>query len=134
MAMLWLLRLRERARLLKNEVIALGLAARDPRTPRAAKLVVLAIVAYALSPIDLIPDFIPVLGYLDELILLPLAIRFALRLIPEHVLVEARRRAPQAIKRGTRIALVAAAAIVFIWLLVVWFIVRAVVALFTEVG
>ncbi len=132
--MLWLLRLRERARLLKNEVIALGLAARDPRTPRLAKLVVLAIIAYAISPIDLIPDFVPVLGYLDELILLPLAIRFALRLIPEHVLADARQRAPQAIRRGSRIALVAAAVIVLIWLLVVWFIVRAIVALLTEVG
>ncbi len=132
--MLWLLRLRERARLLKNEVIALGLAARDPRTPRLAKLVVLAIIAYAISPIDLIPDFVPVLGYLDELILLPLAIRFALRLIPEHVLADARQRAPQAIRRGSRIALVAAAVIVLIWLLVIWFIVRAIVALLTEVG
>jgi uncharacterized membrane protein YkvA (DUF1232 family) len=129
-----LARLRERARLLKNEVIALGLVARDPRTPRLAKLVVLAVIAYALSPIDLIPDFVPVLGYLDELVLLPLAIRFALRLIPEHVLADARQRAPHALRRGTRIALVAAAVIVLVWLLVIWFVVRATVALLTQVG
>src|SRR5512139_2548370 len=67
-------KLGSRARALKRETVALYLTARDPRTPWAAKLVIAIVVAYALSPIDLIPDFIPVLGYLDDLVLLPLGI------------------------------------------------------------
>ena len=75
-------RLKDWTRAIKRDVHALYLAARDPRTPWFAKAFALAIAAYALSPIDLIPDFIPVLGYLDEVILLPLAIAFAIRLVP----------------------------------------------------
>jgi uncharacterized membrane protein YkvA (DUF1232 family) len=70
-------RLKDWARAVKRDVHGLWLAARDPRTPWYAKAVALGIAAYALSPIDLIPDFIPVLGYLDEVILLPLAIMLA---------------------------------------------------------
>jgi uncharacterized membrane protein YkvA (DUF1232 family) len=81
------------ARRLKNEIMTLYLAARDPRTPWYAKAVIAGVVAYALSPIDLIPDFIPVLGYLDDLLLLPLGIYLALQLIPAEVLIDARRRA-----------------------------------------
>lgn len=69
------------------------LAARDPRTPLAAKVLAALVVAYAASPIDLIPDFIPVLGYLDDLILVPLGIWLVLRLIPEAVMIDARARA-----------------------------------------
>jgi uncharacterized membrane protein YkvA (DUF1232 family) len=72
------------------------LAARDPRVPWYAKLFAAAIAAYALSPIDLIPDFIPVLGYLDEVILLPLAIMLAIRMIPADVMVEHRAAAVKA--------------------------------------
>ena len=108
-----------RAQLLKREAIALYIAARDPRTPIAAKLLVLAIVAYAVSPIDLIPDFIPVLGYLDELILLPIAISFAIRMIPEAVMVEAREKASNVSARGKRIALFGAAMIVVVWIVAV---------------
>jgi uncharacterized membrane protein YkvA (DUF1232 family) len=128
----WLLSLRERARFLKRDAMALYLAARDPRTPWMAKLVVLAIVAYVISPIDLIPDFIPVLGYLDEVILVPIAISFALKMVPANVLSEARERAPQAFKRGTRIALIGAASIIGLWILVAWFVIRAGMALFAE--
>lgn len=85
--------LRKHARLLKMEIQALYLAARHPLTPWYAKLLVTAVVAYALSPIDLIPDFIPVLGYLDDLILLPLGIAWAIRLIPLTVMTECRERA-----------------------------------------
>ena len=85
--------LRLLARRLKNEITTLYLAARDPRTPWYAKAMIAGIVAYALSPIDLIPDFIPVLGYLDDLLLLPLGIYLALKLIPAEVLIDARRRA-----------------------------------------
>jgi len=74
---------------LKRQTLTLYYATRDARTPWYAKAVAGLIVAYAISPIDLIPDFIPVLGYLDELVLLPLAIAFALRLIPERVLADA---------------------------------------------
>jgi len=70
---------------LKEDTYALYLAARDPRVPRAARLVVVLVVAYALSPIDLIPDFIPVLGYLDDLLLLPMGIALAIKLMPRDV-------------------------------------------------
>jgi len=86
-------KLKARAKALKGEIHALYLAARDPRTPWYAKAIIGCVVAYALSPIDLIPDFIPVLGYLDDLLLLPLGIYLALKLIPEEVLTDARRRA-----------------------------------------
>lgn len=82
-----------RLRALKRETLAVMLAARDPRTPLAAKVLAALVVAYALSPIDLIPDFIPVLGYLDDLILVPLGIWLVLRLIPEAVMADARARA-----------------------------------------
>lgn len=107
-------RLKQRARDLKTEAFALYLAARDPRTPWYAKLLVAGIVAYALSPIDLIPDFIPVLGYLDDLILLPLGITLAIRLIPQHVLAECRTRARKT-GDGRPVSRVAGAVIVIIW-------------------
>ena len=88
--------LRTKAWALKRETLALYLAARDARTPWAAKLVIAIVVAYALSPIDLIPDFISVLGYLDDLVLLPLGIFLALKLIPATVLADARQAAQQA--------------------------------------
>lgn len=88
-------KLKARARKLKSQVYVLYYASRHPRTPWYAKLVVLAVVAYALSPIDLIPDFIPVLGYLDDLILLPLGIALALRLIPEDVMRECAEKAAE---------------------------------------
>src|SRR5262245_43825965 len=84
---------KQRARLLKGELHALYLVARDRRTPWYAKLIIALVVAYTLSPIDLIPDFIPLLGYLDDLLLLPLGIYLALQLIPPEVLDDARRRA-----------------------------------------
>lgn len=101
---------------LKREITAFALAARDPRTPRAARLLILAIVAYAVSPIDLIPDFIPVLGWLDELLLLPAALALAKRLIPAHVLDDARIRAGEARLAPSRAA---AAVIVALWVAVI---------------
>lgn len=88
--------LRRRARALKAETYALYLACRDQRTPLAARLVGALVIAYALSPVDLVPDFIPVLGYLDDLVLLPLGIALTVRLIPTHVLKEARAQAAAA--------------------------------------
>ena len=86
--------LKQRARHLKAETFALYLAARDPRTPWYAKLLVAGIVAYAVSPIDLIPDFVPVLGYLDDLILIPAGIALAIKLVPDSVLADCRVQGP----------------------------------------
>jgi uncharacterized membrane protein YkvA (DUF1232 family) len=103
------------ARTLKRDVHALYLAGRDRRTPWYAKLFALAIAAYALSPIDLIPDFIPVLGYLDEVILLPLAILLAVRMVPPEVMAEHRATALRA--EGRPVSRMAAAFIVVAWML-----------------
>jgi uncharacterized membrane protein YkvA (DUF1232 family) len=108
-------RIKDWAGALRRDVHALFLAARDPRTPWYAKAFALAIAAYALSPIDLIPDFIPVLGYLDEVILLPLAIALAIRMIPPAVMEEHRAAARAAAERPVSRA--GAAAILALWLL-----------------
>ena len=114
--MAWLAGLKQRARALKAETYVLYLAARHPGTPWYAKLLVAAIVAYALSPIDLIPDFVPVLGLLDDLLLIPLGIALAIRLVPPAVLAECRARA---LERRKLVSRVAGAVIVLIWLAVV---------------
>jgi uncharacterized membrane protein YkvA (DUF1232 family) len=107
-------RLQDWARQIKRDVTALYLAARDPRVPWYAKAVALAVAAYALSPIDLIPDFIPVIGYLDDLIIVPLGIVLAVRLIPADILAEHRATAAEAGKRPT--SRTAALVIVAIWI------------------
>lgn len=86
-------RLKRWAGAVGRDIVAVHLAARDPRVPRAAKILAIAVAAYALSPIDLIPDFIPVIGYLDDLILLPLAILLVVRLIPAEVMADLRAEA-----------------------------------------
>src|SRR5919107_891159 len=111
-----LARLRDRAYRVKRDVVALYLATRDPRVPWYAKIVAACVAAYALSPIDLIPDFIPVLGYLDDLILVPLGIALAVRLIPPALLAEHRARAAEmAIRPVSRLG---AAVIIAVWLVV----------------
>jgi uncharacterized membrane protein YkvA (DUF1232 family) len=109
-------KLKQRARGLKAETFALYLAARDPRTPWCAKLLVAGIVAYAFSPIDLIPDFVPVLGYLDDLILIPLAIALVIRLVPDSVLADCRAQAQETFKNRAPVSRLAGAVIVVIWL------------------
>ena len=109
----WLAGLKQKARALKAETYVLYLAARHPDTPWYAKLLVAGIVAYAFSPIDLIPDFVPVLGYLDDLILIPLGLALAIRLVPPAVLAECRARAQERRKLVSRTA---GAVIVAIWL------------------
>jgi uncharacterized membrane protein YkvA (DUF1232 family) len=104
------------ARLLKVEIYALYLAYRDERTPWYARVFVACVVGYAFSPIDLIPDFIPILGYLDDLILLPLGIKIALTLIPEAVMAESRKRAHEITDAGKPVNYFAAIVIVLIWL------------------
>jgi uncharacterized membrane protein YkvA (DUF1232 family) len=107
-------RLRHTARRLQADTYALYLACQDPRTPWYAKLLAAAVVAYAFSPFDLIPDFVPVLGYLDDLVLVPLGIALAVKLVPAPVLAECRERARTATERPT--SWVAAVVIVIIWL------------------
>ena len=102
---------------LKSETHALYLAYRDPRMPWYAKLFAALVVGYAFSPIDLIPDAIPVLGYLDDLILVPLGVALAVRMIPEDVLSESRQKAREMVERGERpVSRAAAAVIVVLWL------------------
>lgn len=102
------------ARGIKRDVVALWIAARDPRVPWYAKALCAAIAAYALSPIDLIPDFIPVLGYLDDVILLPLGILLAVRLIPPDLMAEFRAEANARAERP--VSQVAAAVIIGLWI------------------
>jgi uncharacterized membrane protein YkvA (DUF1232 family) len=107
--------LKQRARELKTEVVALYLAARHPRTPWYAKAFVVLIVAYALSPIDLIPDFIPVLGLVDEIVLLPFAIVLALKMVPAEVMTECRAQALQLRLGNSWAGRIGAAMIVLTW-------------------
>ena len=107
--------LKSRARQLKADVFALYLATRHPDTPWYAKVFLLTIVAYTLSPIDLIPDFIPVLGLLDEIVLLPLAIVLATKMVPAAVMEECRARTLNS-GISTRAGRIAAAIIVLVWI------------------
>ena len=108
--------LKQRARQLKTQVHALSIAYRDPRTPFTAKVWTALVVGYALSPIDLIPDMIPVLGYLDDLLLIPLGIWVALRLIPDDVLADARAHAAQHPADAPPLRWFAALGIVALWI------------------
>jgi uncharacterized membrane protein YkvA (DUF1232 family) len=106
-------RLRDWARSIKNDIAALYLASRDPRVPWYAKAVAAGVAAYAASPIDLIPDFIPILGHLDDLVIVPLGILLAVRLIPPQLMAEHRHAAAE---RSTwPDGFPAAAAIIVIW-------------------
>ena len=110
-----LARLKEWARTLMRDVHAIYLAARDPRVPWYAKALAVAVAGYALSPIDLIPDFIPVLGYLDDLVIVPLGVWLVVSLIPADVMAEYRQIAAE---RGRRpVSKAGAAAIIVIWIL-----------------
>jgi uncharacterized membrane protein YkvA (DUF1232 family) len=102
------------ARLVKRDAHALYLAARDPRVPWYAKAVALAVAAYAFSPIDLIPDFIPVIGYLDDLIIVPLGIALVVRLIPSDIMAE--HRASASIAWDQPVSRTAAVVIVAVWM------------------
>lgn len=108
---------KQRARQLKAETYALYLAYRDPRTPWVARIFAAIVVGYAFSPIDLIPDFIPVLGYLDDLVLVPFGIWLALGMIPPEVMADSRARAQDALTNGKPVSRAAAVVIVAVWLL-----------------
>ena len=107
--------LKKQARHLRVETFALYLAARHQGTPWYAKLFVAGVVAYAFSPIDLIPDFVPILGYLDDLVLIPLGVTVAMKMIPPAVMSECRVRAQEIITHGKPISRVAGVVIVLIW-------------------
>lgn len=121
--------LKQRAKSLKAETYTLYLACRDPRTPWYAKVLMVTVVAYALSPIDLIPDFIPVLGYLDDMIIVPGGIFLALKMVPQCVLDDCRHRANSE-PLDTKTKWVAATVIILVWLLVIYLIFRFVQRLF----
>lgn len=106
-------RLKDWARSLKRDVHAIYLAARDPRTPWYAKAVAICVAGYALSPIDLIPDFVPVLGYLDDVVIVPLGILAVVKLIPPHVMAEHRAAAALAAERP--VSRIAGIVIALIW-------------------
>jgi uncharacterized membrane protein YkvA (DUF1232 family) len=103
---------------LKTETYALYLAYRDARVPWYAKVLIGFVVAYTFSPIDLIPDFIPILGYLDDLVIAPLGIALAIRLIPQEVMAECRQAAQEAVGQDRPASWPAAVVIVAIWLIV----------------
>jgi uncharacterized membrane protein YkvA (DUF1232 family) len=108
---------KQRARELQTEVYAMYLAYRDPRVPWYARIFAACVVAYAFSPIDLIPDPIPVLGYLDDLVLIPLGVIVAVRMIPPPVLAECREQAREVMKQGKPVNRAAAVVIIAIWVL-----------------
>ena len=121
-------RLKQWARAIKRDVVALYLATRDPRTPWRAKVVAVVITAYAASPIDLIPDVIPILGYLDEIVLLPLGILLAARLVGSDLMAEFRARADTLERLPS--SRIATALIIAMWVIAVlasgWWLARVV--------
>lgn len=115
--------LKQWARRLKRDAVAIWLVSRDPRTPTFAKILALLVAAYAFSPIDLIPDFIPILGYLDDLLIVPLGIWWVIHLIPQILLEESRQRAESlSFDYSSRWA---AAIILLIWVMIFIFLWRS---------
>jgi len=108
---------KKRASELKLQTYAVYLAYKDPRVPWHARVFAACVVGYAFSPIDLIPDPIPVLGYLDDLVLLPLGVAMALRMIPQEVMAECRQKAEAAMREGKPTNWKAAAAIITVWVI-----------------
>ena len=115
-------KLKSWAQLLKMDVLMLWFATKNPNTPRAPKAICIFIVAYALSPIDLIPDFIPVLGYVDDLVLLPILIWLAIRLIPSSIILESRIKADEWHRQDQSKpkSYLGFLIVVIIWLLMIW--------------
>ena len=125
-------RWKRRARELKIQVYAVYLAYKDPRVPLRARIFAACIVGYAFSPIDLIPDPIPILGYLDDLILVPLGVALALKMIPPDVLAECQEKSREVMKQGKPINKVAAVIIIAIWLLLAALVVHFLIGFVTD--
>jgi len=126
-------KLRQKAKELKVDLLALWFACRDPRTPWYAKLWTSLVVGYAFSPIDLIPDFIPVLGYLDDIILLPMGIFVAIRLIPDEVLLTSRAKAREWFeqRKAKPKNWLAAILVILLWIMLLFFVCYIIVRRFT---
>lgn len=118
--------IKERTKKLKTDIPAIFLALKDEETPSSAKIIAAITVAYALSPIDLIPDFVPILGYLDDVILLPALVALTVRLIPKEIMERNRKLAEDLWKNGKPKKWYYAIPIVLIWLLIIWLIVKAI--------
>lgn len=117
----WIDKVKAMAREIKRNVFVLYLAYKDPRVSWYAKLVAVGVVAYAFSPIDLIPDFIPVLGYLDDLIIVPLGITIALKLIPQEVIRDCRDKAEEIRKKGKPTNWITGGLFILVWIVfAVW--------------
>ena len=121
------MKLRERAKKLKTDIPAVFLALKDKKTPWLARLFAVLTVVYALSPIDFIPDFIPVLGYLDDLIILPALVALTVKLIPADVFEEYRKQAEDLWKDGKPKRWYYALPILLVWALLIFLIVKAIV-------
>jgi uncharacterized membrane protein YkvA (DUF1232 family) len=123
-----LAKLKERAAALKKELIALSIAVRDRRVPWYAKAGLGLVLAYAFSPIDLIPDFIPVLGFLDDLVIVPAGIALVLKMIPAEVMQEARQQAADPLRQERPGSRLGALLVIAIWLIVlavvIWLVLR----------
>ena len=117
-------KLKQQAKRLKTELYALYLACRDPRVPWYARALAACVVGYAFSPIDLIPDFIPILGYLDDFILVPLGIALVLKIIPPEVMVECRVKAQSTTQHNKPKNWLTAGIILIVWVLLAVFAVR----------
>jgi uncharacterized membrane protein YkvA (DUF1232 family) len=116
-------RWKKRIKLLNNDIKALSIAYSDPRVPWYAKAFMAAVIGYAISPIDLIPDFIPILGYLDDLIIVPAGIYLAIKMIPRGIMNECREKAAVS-PFSSRVKWVIAGVIILIWLLVIFLIIK----------
>ncbi|WP_144553254.1 YkvA family protein [Bacillus sp. X1(2014)] len=117
-----LTKIKNYARKLKQNLFVLYLSYKDHRVPWYAKLVAICVVAYAFSPIDLIPDFIPVIGYLDDLIIVPLGISLALKLIPPYIIEENREKAEEIRKKGKPKNWFVAVLFIMIWILLAFWV------------
>lgn len=113
----FLQKLKQRSKQLKIEIYAIYLACKDPRVPWYARIFAACVVGYAFSPIDLIPDPIPILGYLDDLILIPLGVVLVLKMIPPEVLAECREKAQEIMHQGRPLSRIAAFVIIVIWVI-----------------
>jgi uncharacterized membrane protein YkvA (DUF1232 family) len=124
----------QRARKLRQDALALYLAYRDPRVPWPARWFILCVVAYAFSPLDLIPDFIPVLGYLDDVIILPLGIYLGVKMVPDDVFAECRQLAQEIYTDQKPVGRAAAVVVLLIWLLLVVLLVYWLLKVFEVIG
>ncbi len=117
-----------KAKSLKKEIRVLGLASKRHDTPLLPKVLIIIVVAYALSPIDLIPDFIPVLGYFDDLVLIPLGIWLALRIIPAHIIEECRLEAENSMGHEKPVCWTAGLMVIVVWFLIIFIILNKIVS------